>query len=298
MNIYYTDTFELPLPDGHRFPIDKYRLLRLALLERGIVARPHLLQSLPADPALVMTAHDPDYVRAVLDGSLDRRVQRRIGLPWSPGFVTRTLASVGATIEASRSALYHGFGAALSGGTHHAFRDFGEGYCVFNDVVVAIAVLRREGRARRPAVIDLDVHQGNGTAAMLENDPEAYTLSIHGAGNFPFRKYPSTRDVDLPDGCGDADYLAALAPELERVAAFAPDIIYYQAGVDVIREDALGRLALSIDGVARRDRMVGELAQRLGVPLVMTMGGGYAKPITRTVEAHCAGHAVMQELYG
>lgn len=298
MNIYYTDTFELPLPEGHRFPIDKYRLLRLALLERGVVARTRLLQALPAQAELVMTAHDPAYVRAVLDGSLDRRMQRRIGLPWSPGFVTRTLASVGATIEASRSAVHHGFGAALSGGTHHAFRDFGEGYCVFNDVAVAIAVLRREGRARRPAVVDLDVHQGNGTAAMLENDGEAYTLSMHGAGNFPFRKYPSTRDVDLPDGCGDADYLDALAPELERVAAFGPDIIYYQAGVDVIAEDALGRLSLSIEGVARRDRMVGELAQRLGVPLVMTMGGGYARPITHTVEAHCASHVVMQRLYG
>ncbi len=295
MTVYYTDTFVLPLPPGHRFPIDKYRLLRNELLAREIVPPNKLREARPADARQISLVHDPAYVQAIMDGSLERQKQRRIGLPWSHGFVQRTLASVGASIQAAQSALRDGFSAALSGGTHHAFRDFGEGYCVFNDVVVAIAVLRQNGHAQRPAIVDLDVHQGNGTAAMLESDLDAFTLSVHGEGNFPFRKFPSDMDIALPDDCQDQAYLEALVPALERVRAHKPDILFYQAGVDVIREDALGRLSLSLSGVKQRDILVAALARELGVPLVMTMGGGYARPIEHTVRAHCVSHRVMRE---
>jgi acetoin utilization deacetylase AcuC-like enzyme len=276
--LYYTDHYEFPLPAGHRFPVRKYRMLREKLERDG------LFEFAPAPLAPVEAiemVHDPDYVRGFLDGTLPPGELRPIGLPWSPGLVARSLASVGGTLCAADDALRTGRGGTLAGGTHHAFRASGAGYCVFNDVDVAIAWLRAEGRIQRAAVIDLDVHQGDGTAAIFAGDRDVFTVSLHGRRNFPFRKQRSSVDVEFEDGAEDEEYLAGLAGALDLAREFAPDIVFYQAGVDGLKEDRLGRLALTMDGLARRDGMVFEA---FGCPLTVTLGGGYADPIELTVE--------------
>jgi acetoin utilization deacetylase AcuC-like enzyme len=283
--LYTCDHHEIPLPPGHKFPIEKYRLARELLVGEDLyecVAAP------PADAGTIALAHDPEYVRRFLTGTLDPAAVRRIGFPWSDGLVRRTLASVGGTLGAARDAVQSGggFGANLAGGTHHAFRGEGAGFCVFNDIAIAILWLRREGYRRRPAVIDLDVHQGDGTAQIFEEDDAVLTLSLHGRHNFPFRKQRSRIDVALADGTGDGEYLAELGAVLPRVFDWGPDMVFYQAGVDGLAEDRLGRLALTHDGLMERDRMVFEAVRRAGVPLVLTLGGGYAEPIAATVRAH------------
>lgn len=288
--LYYCDHHEIPLPPEHRFPARKYRLLR-DLLSLTTAAQPgafEFCEAPEADMELIAAVHDAAYVDAFLGGTLDAAAVRRIGFPWSPGLVRRTLASVGGTLAATAEALQTGWGGALAGGTHHAFPGYGSGFCVFNDFAVATGWLRREcaGAKPRVAIVDLDVHQGDGTAAFFEGDPEVLTLSLHGANNFPFRKQRSKIDVTFEDGAGDAEYLAALAPALDKVAAFGPDFVFYQSGVDGLAEDQLGRLALTREGLGQRDRMVFETIRRLGVPVVVTLGGGYAAPIERTVEAH------------
>ncbi len=281
--VYYTDHHHFPLPQGHRFPVAKYRLIR-DLLEptRVFDFRPAPL----ADAAQVELAHDPNYVRQFVDGTLPREVMRRIGFPWSEGLVRRTLASVGATLAASEQALTTGFGGTLAGGTHHAFRSEGSGYCVFNDIAVAIESLRKERKALRFAVVDLDVHQGDGTAQIFENDPDVLTFSMHGGKNFPFRKQKSKIDVDLEDGSGNEVYLEKLASALPRVREFGPEFIFSQSGVDPLDSDQLGRLAVTMEGLRMRDRMVFEMVRTCGLPVVVTLGGGYSDPISRTVEAH------------
>lgn len=288
--LYYCDHHEIPLPPEHRFPARKYRLLR-DLLSLTTVPPPaafEFCEAPEADVELIAAVHDATYVAAFLGGTLDAAAVRRIGFPWSPGLVRRTLASVGGTLAATAEALQTGWGGALAGGTHHAFPGYGSGFCVFNDFAVAIGWLRREWEGAKPrvAIVDLDVHQGDGTAAFFEGDPEVLTLSLHGANNFPFRKQRSKIDVTFEDGAGDAEYLAALTPALDKVAAFRPDFVFYQSGVDGLAEDQLGRLALTREGLGQRDRMVFETIRRLGVPVVVTLGGGYATPIERTVEAH------------
>jgi acetoin utilization deacetylase AcuC-like enzyme len=276
--LWYCDHHEFPLPPGHKFPLRKYRLLRDCLAVDGVFA----LQPAPyADRAAIERVHDPAYVRAFLEGTLDARSMRRIGFPWSEGLVRRTLASVGGTLAATADALSTGWGGNLAGGTHHAFRGEGSGFCVFNDIAIAI---RHAGR--RAAVIDLDVHQGDGTALLFESDPAVLTLSVHSAANFPFRKQKSKIDVELPDRTGDEDYLRMLAEVLPRVFAFQPEIVIYQSGVDALAGDKLGRLALTHEGLRRRDRMVMEGCRDRGIPFVITLGGGYADPIERTAEAH------------
>ncbi len=281
--LYYCDHHAIPLPPGHKFPAGKYALVRSLL-----AGDPHIeLRPAPAATiAELETAHDAPYVRAMLTGGVDARTMRRIGFPWSEALMRRTLASVGGTLAAARDAMTSGWGGNLAGGTHHAFRAEGSGFCVFNDLAVAIEVLRREGLARRAAVIDLDVHQGDGTASIFEDDAEVLTVSLHGANNFPFRKQRSRIDVALPDGTGDAEYLAALRGVLPRLAAFRPDVVLYQAGVDGLAGDRLGKLALSAEGLEQRDRMVFEMASREAIPVVVTMGGGYGEPIGHTAEAH------------
>ena len=234
-----------------------------------------------ADPADIALVHEPAYVEAFMNGTLDAAAVRRIGFPWSEGLVRRTLASVGGTLAATREALDTGWGGTLAGGTHHAFPDAGAGFCVFNDFAVAIAMA-----GLRAAVIDLDVHQGDGTAVFFADDPDVFTLSLHGAHNFPFRKQRSTLDVAFEDDTEDAEYLDGLAAALPRVVEFAPAIVFYQAGVDSLREDTLGRLKLTPGGLAQRDRIVFETIRSMGVPAVVTLGGGYADPIERTAEAH------------
>lgn len=279
--LFYCDHHPIPLPKGHKFPIEKYARLRALLAADGV----YDLEVAPlADAATIELAHDAAYVRAILDGSAGERVMRRIGFPWSPELVRRTLASVGGTLAASRDAMAHGFGGNLAGGTHHAFRGEGSGFCVFNDLAVAILALRRDRLAARAAVIDLDVHQGDGTAAIFEDDPAVLTLSMHGENNFPFRKQRSRIDIALADGTGDAEYLHRLNQVLPEVMAFGPQVIFYQSGVDALAGDRLGRLALTLDGLKQRDRLVLETSR--GIPLVITLGGGYAEPIERTAEAH------------
>jgi acetoin utilization deacetylase AcuC-like enzyme len=281
--LYYCDHHRFPLPDGHKFPVEKYRLLR----ERLSVDGAWDLQPAPrASPEDVELAHDPAYVRAFLTGSIDTQSMRRIGFPWSRALVERTLASVGGTLAASRDALESGFGGTLAGGTHHAFRDHGSGFCVFNDLAVAILALRRDGLARRAAVIDLDVHQGDGTALIFEDDSDVFTLSIHGSENFPFRKQRSRLDIELPDATGDVVYLDTLDGALRHVFDFLPEIVWYQAGVDGLAGDRLGRLSLSPGGLWVRDMWVFDGCFRRGIPVVVTLGGGYSDPIEHTVAAH------------
>jgi acetoin utilization deacetylase AcuC-like enzyme len=281
--LFYCDHYAIPLPAEHKFPAAKYRLLREMLEADGMF---RLEPAAPAPREALEAAHDAAYVAGFLDGTLEPAVMRRIGFPWSRELVRRSLASVGGTLAATEDALRTGFGGNLAGGTHHAFRAEGAGFCVFNDLAVAMLGLRSAGRVRRAAVVDLDVHQGDGTAAIFRGDLDVLTLSMHGRNNFPFRKQQSSIDLDLPDGTGDELYLTALETALPRVFEFAPEIVFYQAGVDALAGDRLGRLALTLDGLQQRDRLVFEMCRAQGVPLVVTLGGGYAEPVTRTVQAH------------
>jgi acetoin utilization deacetylase AcuC-like enzyme len=293
--LYYCDHHEFPLPSGHKFPVRKYRLLREHLESYGLY---HFEPAPLADQSVVELAHDPSYVRAFLHGTLAPSVLRRIGFPWSKGLVKRTLASVGGTLAASRKALRTGFGGNLAGGTHHAFRHEGSGFCVFNDIAVALMALRAEAQVKRAAVIDLDVHQGDGTALMFEEDPNVLTLSMHGRNNFPFRKQRSKIDVELEDGTGDDEYLTHLEDLLPGVLDFAPEVIFYQSGVDALASDVLGRLSLTADGIRHRDRLVMETARRYSAPFVVTLGGGYSNPIELTVEAHAGTFRIAAEVFG
>jgi acetoin utilization deacetylase AcuC-like enzyme len=285
MQIFCIEGFALPLPPGHRFPMRKYALLR----ERVAGIAGDLLAVAPAaTDAELALAHDPAYVAAVATGRLDARALRRIGFPWSVALVERSRRSTGATIAACRSALATGCGISLSGGTHHAHRNHGEGFCVFNDAGVAARVMQREGRAARLLIVDLDVHQGDGTASILANDDTVFTLSIHGRNNFPFRKRASRLDVELDDGTGDAAYLRVLQVALPRALATGgrPDLAIYLAGADPYAGDRLGRLALTKEGLARRDAYVFDTLGAEGVPVAVVMAGGYAEPITDTVGIH------------
>jgi acetoin utilization deacetylase AcuC-like enzyme len=246
-----------------------------------------------AAPEAIALVHDPDYIQAFLNGTLDPRVIRRIGFPWSEGLVRRTLASAGGTLRATRDALARGWGGNLAGGTHHAFRSEGSGFCVFNDIAVAV-----RSRGRRAAIIDLDVHQGDGTASIFANDPNVFTLSIHASNNFPFRKQKSVIDIGLPDGTGDDAYLRALRDVLPLPFEFDPEIIFYQSGVDGLRCDRLGRLDLTHDGLHERDLFVFEACRRYGVPCVVTLGGGYSDPIEMTVAAHASTFRTAADVLG
>ena len=267
--------------------MEKYRLLRELLLERGVLAPSRLRASEPISREDLERVHTPRYLDALWTGTLSEAEIRRLGFPWSEALLLRSRASVGGTVSAARAALEDGISGNLAGGTHHAFPDHSEGYCVFNDIAVAIRVLQAERRIQRAVVVDLDVHQGNGTAAVFEGDDSVFTFSIHGEHNFPFRKQRSSRDVGLPDGVDDRAYLDVLATHLPEVLeAAGADLLFYQAGVDPLAEDALGRLSLTHAGMRERDRLVLEAAWHRGLPLVLTLGGGYAKPITATLEAH------------
>lgn len=298
MRIFYSDTYTFPLPEGHRFPITKYRKLRDLLVAEGIVVNDSLREAPMLDPDLLLPAHSREYVNAFLEGTLPASAVRRIGLPWSPEFVRRGLASVAGTVLAARAALEDGIAGNLAGGTHHAFREYGEGFCVFNDIAVAALNLLEEERVERVAVIDLDVHQGNGTAEIFFDDPRAFILDMYGRHNYPFRKVPATLEVPLENGTEDEEYLSLLERALPHVFAFSPDIIFYQAGVDVLKDDSLGRLGMMHDGVLRRDRMVLEAAAEYEIPIVLTLGGGYAKPIDSSVRAYAGTYRAAGEIFG
>jgi len=291
--LFYCDHHPIPLPPGHRFPADKYRMLRERLSSDGHF---EFVPSNPAPVALIEAVHDPAYVRAILEGTADAATMRRIGFPWSPQLVQRTLCSVGGTLAAVDEALSTGWGGNLAGGTHHAFREGGAGFCVFNDLAIAIASGRARGQFLRAAVLDTDVHQGDGTALMLASDPEAFTVSIHCAANFPFRKQQSSLDIELPPGTNDAEFLAALDSAIDRVQQFRPEILFYQSGVDGLATDTFGKFALSPPGLAERDARVFSAAREHGIPLVITLGGGYSNPIDLTAEAHAVTFRTASEL--
>ncbi|VVE42540.1 histone deacetylase [Pandoraea eparura] len=288
MQAFYSDHFVLPLPPGHRFPMEKYGRLR----ERVAGELPHvaLVEAMPADDVMLGRVHSLEYVARVSAGQLDPKAQRMIGFPWSPQMVERSRRSAGATVAACRAALTDGVAANLAGGTHHAYADRGEGFCVFNDAAVAARTMQAElGPGTRVAIIDLDVHQGNGTAAIFEHDPSVFTLSLHGEHNYPFHKARGDLDVALPDGCGDDDYLIALGHALtDLFAQFIPTLVIYLAGADPLANDRLGRLALTHDGLLARDRRVLTACAERGLPVAIAMAGGYGRDIGQTVAAHFA----------
>jgi acetoin utilization deacetylase AcuC-like enzyme len=285
--LWSSSRYVFPLPEGHRFPVAKYAMLREAVIAEGIVPADRVLDPARASDEALELVHTHDYVQRFREGALDAAELRRIGFPWSDALVERSYRAVGGTIAAARHALEHGLAMNLAGGTHHAFPDHGEGFCVFNDVAVAIRLLHGEGRLRRAAVVDLDVHQGNGTHAIFAGDPDVFTFSMHGGRNYPFHKVAGTLDVELADGTGDDVYLAELAATLPRVlAASSPDLVVYIAGADPHEGDRLGRLALTFDGLARRDAMVLDLCREVGIPVAITIGGGYGRRIEDTVHAH------------
>jgi acetoin utilization deacetylase AcuC-like enzyme len=301
MQVFHAAQFVLPLPPGHRFPMAKYQLLRDRLEAEVPLLR--LLQAHPATDGELALAHDPAYIQAISTGAVEPRVMREIGFPWSPAMAERARRSVGATIAACRAALHDGVAANLAGGTHHAYPDKGGGFCVFNDAAVAARLMQaewsRKNRSPLPvAIVDLDVHQGNGTAAIFRGDDSVFTLSVHGARNFPFRKEPSDLDVELPDGCADGEYLQALATALATLQArFAPGLVIYLAGADPHEGDRLGRLKLTWDGLRERDRRVFDWAWDRGVPVAMAMAGGYGHRIEDTVQAQVNSFEVATQAF-
>jgi acetoin utilization deacetylase AcuC-like enzyme len=297
MQLYYADVFNIPLPPGHRFPGEKYRLLREALLHQGIIAPWQLELSPQAGRADLLRAHDPAYVDAFLAGALPPEAMRSIGLPWSEHLAARTLATMGGAIASMRAAFAQGFCAQLAGGTHHAHADFGAGYCVFNDHAIAALTALAEGLTERVAIVDLDVHQGDGNAAILAGNRGVFVFSMHGEKNFPFRKVASTLDIALPDGMEDTGYLARLHEGLEAVIAFRPGLVLYQAGVDPLGADKLGRLSLTYEGLMARDMLVFQTFARAGIPVSLGIGGGYCDPISLSVLAYANSFAAAKAVY-
>ena len=281
----YSDHFVLPLPSGHRFPMAKYRMIREGVAQS--VASLEFHEAVAATDGVLALAHHPVYVDQVSRGVLPERMQKDIGFPWSPQMVERSRRSTGATIAACRSALEQGVAVNLAGGTHHAYADHGAGFCVFNDAAVAARLMQAERRVKSVAIVDLDVHQGNGTAAILANDDSVFTLSLHGENNYPFEKEQSDLDVALPDGVTDDAYLAALDHALEQLMQrFTPELIIYLAGADPHEGDRLGRMKLTLAGLAARDRRVFELGRQYQIPIAVAMAGGYGRKIEDTVAVH------------
>ena len=288
--VFHPD-YTVPLPPGHRFPIGKFGRIKEVLLQDGVIAPAGLVEPVPASRAWLTFAHDEPYVDAVMALALDRRAVRRLGLPLSEALVRRGRAAVGGTVLSGRLALEHGLACNTAGGSHHAFADHGAGFCLFNDVAVAIRVLRREGLIERTLVVDLDVHQGDGTAAIFRDEPETFTFSLHCEANYPPAKETSDLDIGVPPGTGDAVYHSVLATHLPGlVARHRPDIVFYNAGVDPHADDKLGRLALTDAGLAMRDRYVIETCRAAGVPTACVVGGGYADDLDRLARRHTSVH--------
>ncbi|MBC7386155.1 MAG: histone deacetylase [Cryobacterium sp.] len=297
MDVYYSDHYTLDLPPGNRFPMQKYRMLRDYLVDHQIIRTSELKSSPLALPEMLRLAHTNDYIEAMRTGSVSMDIIKRIGFPWSEDLYLRSCATVGGAMASARSALRDGIAGNLAGGTHHAHSDRGEGYCVFNDIAVASRFLKRESHASRIAIIDLDVHQGNGNSSILRDDDGIFIFSMHGERNYPFKKIPSHLDIALADGATDAVFLENLDVGLEAVERFEPDFIFYQMGVDPLKEDSLGKMNLSFAGLMERDRRVLSFAKRRQVPISLALGGGYAKPIELSVEAYANTYRVVKQLF-
>jgi acetoin utilization deacetylase AcuC-like enzyme len=294
VELWTHDRWRFPLPAGHRFPIDKYPLLRARVVADGIARADEIHETEPVPWAVLERVHDPALVARIRDGALSVREQRGLGLPWSPALVERGRRAVAGTLAAARHALERGVAMNLGGGTHHAGRAFARGYCLFNDVVAALGELRATGAAERALVIDCDVHQGDGTADLLGGDADAFTVSLHGARNYPFQRVPSDLDIDLPTGTGDADYFEALAGALDvALRRCAPEIAFYLAGADPWEGDRLGRLALSKGGLRARDELVLDRLLGAGARVCVVLAGGYAEDVRDTVDINAATAAVV-----
>ncbi|HLM00924.1 MAG TPA: histone deacetylase [Pyrinomonadaceae bacterium] len=284
--IFYSPYYYADIGEGHVFPIKKFELVRDRLLAEGTLQPSEICEPEPAAVEDVLLVHTEDYVSRLIKGELTAKEIRRLGLPWSKSLVRRSFLATSGTINAARHALANMAASNLAGGTHHAFPDRGEGFCVLNDVAVAVRVLQREKLAEKFLIVDCDVHQGNGTAFIFQNDKSVFTFSMHGAKNYPLHKEQSTLDLELPDGTADAEFLEILSEALPRVFLHDPDIVFYLGGADPFERDKLGRLKLTRDGLRRRDEMVLEFAREREVPIVTTMSGGYALDINDTVEIH------------
>jgi acetoin utilization deacetylase AcuC-like enzyme len=293
VKVFYSDTFVLPLPETHRFPMRKYSMLREQVEEAGIAGESELLIPEPVTDRQILRAHDPDYLERIVTGTTTRKEQRRIGFPWSLGMVERSRRASGGTLGACRAALAEGYAANIAGGTHHALSHRGEGFCIFNDAPISVRALQDEGLIRRAIVLDTDVHQGNGTAEILAGDDLVFTFSMHGAKNFPFEKERSDLDVELSDGAGDEEFISSLIWGLDEAFARShagepggPEIAIFLAGADPFEGDRLGRLGVTKPALAERDRLVLEGCRERGIPVAVVMAGGYADEIQHTVDIH------------
>jgi acetoin utilization deacetylase AcuC-like enzyme len=285
--IFYSPYYYADIGENHVFPIRKFELVRDRLLAEGTLKKHEIIEPLPASVEDVLLVHTEDYISRLRGGTLTRQEVRKLGLPWSESLVRRSFLATSGTINAARHALENGISSNLAGGTHHAYPDRGEGFCVLNDVAVAIRFLQRENLARRVLIVDCDVHQGNGTAFIFKDDESVFTFSMHGAKNYPLFKETSNLDLELPDETSDREFLEILNEALPRIFLHDPDIIFYLGGADPFEKDKLGRLKLSMEGLRKRDETVLEFAERKSVPIVTVMSGGYALDINDTVEIHC-----------
>lgn len=299
MRVSYAPGYVAPITPGHIFPMSKFEILHHYLLDRDVLRDMDVITPRLVDYADLTLVHTPRYLDGILNGNLSRKEERRLGLPWSPGLATRSCLAVQGTINASMMTLQDGIAGNLAGGTHHAMPDHGEGFCVFNDVAVAIRTLRRGMWIRRALIIDLDVHQGNGNAAIFADDPDVFTFSMHGEKNYPFRKPPSSLDIGLPDGTGDRPYLKTLGDALDEIfGQFQPDLVYYLGGIDPLEQDHFGRLSLTMDGLRRREHTVIDYVRRRNIPLVLLLAGGYAPTHRETAIAHAQMFEIATEVYG
>jgi acetoin utilization deacetylase AcuC-like enzyme len=297
MRVSYSPGYYASIPDGHIFPMGKFDGLHRYLTDEGIVTSADVICPREVELSSLMLVHTPRYLDCILNGNLDRKEERRMGLPWSPSLARRSRLAVQGTINAAMMALEDGISGNLAGGTHHAFPDYGEGFCVFNDVCVAVRTLKQAHWIKKVLIIDLDVHHGNGTANYFRNDPDVFTFSMHGEKNFPFVKPPSSYDIGLPDKTGDQVYLRTLEEALGMVfGSFSPDLVIYLGGIDPLESDHFGRLSLSLNGLRKREEMVIHAVKENDIPLVLLLSGGYAPTLKETVTAHAMMFRVAREL--
>jgi acetoin utilization deacetylase AcuC-like enzyme len=297
VQVFYTPRYYADIGQGHIFPIHKFELVRDKLLAEGTLRPEEIIEPDQASLEDVLLVHTEDYVSRLCSGDLTPKEGRRLGLPWSESLVRRSFYAVGGTLAATAASLTEGYSSNLAGGTHHAFSDRGEGFCVLNDVAIAIRAMRARKLIRRAAIVDCDVHQGNGTATIFAGDANTFTFSMHGANNYPLFKAQSTLDVELPDGTSDAAYMETLASHLPHVFQSDPEIVFYLAGADPYRGDKLGRLALTIDGLRERDAYVLCECYERELPIVTVMSGGYGKDINDTIEIHCNTIRMVKEIF-